>query len=344
MEFIDGMPINSGPEAFGLHSNANISSAMAETYAMCDTILSIQASAKSEGGISREELIGNIASNIETRLPPIFDTHMIAEKHPVLYEESMNTVLGQECIRYNKLIAVMAQTLPQLQKALKGLVVMSGDLEKMCNAMSVGQVPVEWTAAAYPSMKPLNAWVDELMDRLDFITEWIKKGIPVAFWITGFYFPQAFLTGSTQNFARKYQYPIDTISSGYKVLDVDHKEIANKPEDGIYIYGLYLEGARWNKETGSLDDSVPKQLYTEVPVMHLMPEQNRKPTTEGVYRLPVYKILSRRGVLATTGHSSNFVMWVEIPSNRRDIINNKGESDQDTWVKAGVAAFCSLRY
>jgi len=317
---------------------------MAETYAMCDTILSIQASAKSSGGVSREELIRNIATDIETRLPSIFNSHDISEKYPVMYEESMNTVLGQECIRYNKLISVMSRTLPELQKALKGLVVMSGELERMSNAMSVGQVPVEWTAAAYPSMKPLNAWVDELMDRLKFIQEWIDKGIPVCFWITGFYFPQAFLTGSTQNFARKYQYPIDTVSFGYKVLDVERADIVDRPQDGIYIYGLYLEGARWNPETKSIDDSIPKQLYTEIPVMHLMPEQDRKEVTSGVYRLPVYKILSRRGVLSTTGHSTNFVMWMEIPSNREDIINNKGQSDQDTWVKAGVAAFCSLRY
>ena len=34
-------------------------------------------------------------------------------------------VLAQECIRYNKLVDVMELTLPQLDKALQGLVVMS---------------------------------------------------------------------------------------------------------------------------------------------------------------------------------------------------------------------------
>ena len=60
--------------------------------------------------------------------------------------------------------------------------------------------------------------------------------------------------------------------------------------------------------------------------------------------MPVYKILSRRGVLATTGHSTNFVMWMEVPSNRRNIINNQGFADQDTWIKAGVAGFLSLKF
>merc|ERR1712216_1088896 len=61
-----------------------------------------------------------------------------------------------------------------------------------------------------------------------------------------------------------------------------------------------IEGARWNEDTQSIDDSRPKQLYTLMPVIHLDPEKDRKATTEGVYRMPVYKELSRRGILSTT--------------------------------------------
>ena len=57
-------------------------------------------------------------------------------------------------------------------------------------------------------------------------------------------------------------------------------------------------------------------------VLHMQPVQFKKPPTKGVYKLPVYKILSRWGVLATTGHSSNFVMWLDLPSNRNNFINN----------------------
>ena len=63
-----------------------------------------------------------------------------------------------------------------------------------------------------------------------------------------------------------------------------------------------------------------------------------------MYRLPIYKILSRAGVLATTGHSTNFVMWMEVPSSRTDIKNNVGEADQSEWIMGGVAAFCALKY
>jgi hypothetical protein len=40
--------------------------------------------------------------------------------------------------------------------------------------------------------------------------------------------------------------------------------------------GMYLEGARWNSTTHLLDDSKPKQLYTELPMCWFVPKKNRK--------------------------------------------------------------------
>ncbi len=65
-------------------------------------------------------------------------------------------------------------------------------------------VPTIWASRAYPSLMPLSHWVLDLERRLEFITNWIKHGKPNVFWISGFFFPQAFLTGTLQNFARKY--------------------------------------------------------------------------------------------------------------------------------------------
>ena len=66
-------------------------------------------------------------------------------------------------------------------------------------------------------LKP-GPWTDDLMLRLDFIRDWIRDGIPITFWISGFYFPQAFLTGSMQNYARSKQFPIDTIAFDFIML------------------------------------------------------------------------------------------------------------------------------
>lgn len=110
--------------------------------------------------------------------------------------------------------------------------------------------------------------------------------------------------------------------------------ISEKPEDGCYIYGMFLEGARWCNQKHYITHSKPKELFSDFPFMHLMPVQDRVAPTENIYDLPIYKVVSRKGTLMTTGHSTNFVMYIEL--------NTK--EPKETWVRAGVAGFISLRY
>ena len=346
LDYIDTLPMSAGPAVFGLHENANIMCAQREAFAIFDTILLMTAGGGGGGGAKSDELIDASAASAEEKLRQygLFDNEQISLTYPVQYGESMNTVLLQECIRFNKLIDVMQSTLPMLRKALKGLVVMSGELDAMGQAILINAVPAVWENLAYPSMKPYMNWVDDLMARLQFVHDWVDGGIPPVFWVSGFYFPQGFLTAILQNYARKYQYPIDTIDFNFIYLEEHYTTIKKKPDNGAFIHGLFMEGARWDPEIKSVNDSLPKQLYTEMPTLLLDPIKDRPATKSGVYRLPIYKILSRAGVLATTGHSTNFVMWMEIPSNRTDIKNNLEEADQQEWIMGGVAAFCSLKY
>ena len=60
----------------------------------------------------------------------------------------MNTVLAQECIRYNRLLAVMKKSLVEVQRALKGLVVMSAELEEMGTCCYNQRVPPAVRAGA----------------------------------------------------------------------------------------------------------------------------------------------------------------------------------------------------
>ncbi len=98
----------------------------------------------SGGGKSRDELIGDLARDIASRLPPEFNVEAISMQYPVKYEDSMNTVLVQECLRYNRLISVMTASLSSIQKALKGLVVMSTELDEMGSSLFNQKVPAMW--------------------------------------------------------------------------------------------------------------------------------------------------------------------------------------------------------
>jgi dynein heavy chain len=97
---------------------------------------------------------------------------------------------------------------------------------------------------------------------------------------------------------------------------------------------MFIEGCKWDDDTHILAESDPKRLFVEMPMMHLAPVQDRVIPETGIYNSPVYKVLSRTGTLSTTGHSTNFVMFMEIPSNK----------DEDFWIRAGVAIFLALKY
>lgn len=101
----------------------------------------------------------------------------------------MNTVLAQEVIRYNKLLNVMAKYLKDVQKALKGEVVMSEDLDKMSTSLFNNQVPDIFSGVGPLSLKPLSSWILDVNQRIKFIGKWINESMPPAFWLSGFFFP-----------------------------------------------------------------------------------------------------------------------------------------------------------
>ena len=151
-----------------MHDNANITCAQNETSEIFNMLLSLQprSSGGNDGSLSREDQIIAAAKDIEASLPLPFDEEAISTAFPVMYEESMNTVLVQEVKRFNRLLIVMIKTLFEVQRALKGLAVMSGDLENLANSIFDQKVPEVWVAVAYPSLKPLLAWCADLVQRL----------------------------------------------------------------------------------------------------------------------------------------------------------------------------------
>lgn len=115
----------------------------------------------------------------------------------------------------------------------------------------------------------------------------------------------------------------------------DVTEALAKPDDGAYCYGWFVEGANWDNVDMYLVESNPKELFKAMPVIWLKPARmSAEKEKKHVYMCPVYKTSERRGMLSTTGHSTNFVIMAQLPMAPTD--------EERHWIKRGVAMLTQL--
>uniref|UniRef100_A0A8C4WR96 Dynein, axonemal, heavy chain 12 n=1 Tax=Eptatretus burgeri TaxID=7764 RepID=A0A8C4WR96_EPTBU len=318
VQFIKNFPLVQHPEVFGLHKNVDISKDLQQTRVLFDSIIQAQGGSRQGTSGNTDSTLNDICADILVKLPEDFDTEAALRRYPVSYEESMNTVLVQEMERFNNLARSIRGSLQSLKKAIRGLVVMNAELEAVSQSVLLGKVPESWAKCSYPSLKPLGSYITDFLTRLQFLQEWYDTGKPEVFWISGFFFTQTFLTGAMQNHARRYMIAIDLLGFQFEVLTTESSETS--PEDGVYITGLFLDGARWNLQ------------YVMSPCIYLVQGKREEIHHGGRYVCPVYKTSERRGMLSTTGHSTNFVIAIALSSDR----------PVQHWVKRGVALLCQL--
>lgn len=160
----------------------------------------------SKTGSSPEDEVKARAKDVLQRLPKKFIIDDVRKSHPVKHDESLNSVLHQELMRYNNLIDVVFYSMKNLIDAINGDAVMTSELELILQNIYDNKTPSMIEKNSYPSLKPFASWFNDLLERLDFMQKWINNGIPNSFWISGFFFTQSFLTGILQNYARKVIY------------------------------------------------------------------------------------------------------------------------------------------
>ncbi|KAG5499406.1 hypothetical protein JIQ42_04223 [Leishmania sp. Namibia] len=345
LAYIQSLPAQQPPTVFGLHENADITKDERDARFLLDATLSTQprdavpAAGSSSGGgnkVDPKTIVKALSAEVLHRLPPLFDIEAVQARYPIDYAQSMNTVLLQEAIRYNRLLAVVRASLADVQNAISGKVVMSSELEQVFLSMYDSKVPEAWKRRSYPSLKPLGAYVTDLIARLQFLRAWYDAGPPPLFWLSGFFFTQSFLTGVMQNYARKYKIEIDKLIWKFTVMPAPAESFTEAPEDGCYVNGLFLEGAGWSHDRGVLAESKPKELYVPFPVLQLSPVLTEDVAQRPIYHCPCYKTTDRRGVLSTTGHSTNFILTVNLPRDTQE--------PESHWVLRGTALFTQLDY
>ena len=335
---ISKFPVEDSPSLFGFHPSALNSLHLHQSSQLIEWVLGVQP--RESGGSAAQKDDDTVLSIVEDLSAQIPTVILTKHANPSLSESSfgdrpnsLTVVLMQEIERFNILITTIHDSLQAVEKAIKGEVVMSIDIAEIYRSLLDRQVPNAWKNVSYPSKKPLASWCKNLVERINFIQTWLRKGEPNVFWFSGFFFPQSFLTAVLQNHSRKYSVPIDKLSFEAKVLPDAVDSLAHPAPDGAYVHGLFFDGARWDPDKACLIDCDSNVVYTSCPVLQIIPRVDFvHPKAD--YRCPVYRTAERAGVLSTTGHSTNFVVALNIPS----------EEDPRKWTMRGAALLLETPY
>lgn len=350
-DYVEQLPFNESPEIFGMHQNANIIYQTKETKFFLETLLEGQpkSSSGASGGVSNDEIALEMIAKIRKLIVKTISTENIDASLTEIDEKGrpapLTTVLFQEVERFNRLLKIVHSSLSDLDKAIKGFVVMSEALEAVFEAFLNNQVPLIWSQkGGFLSTKSLANWITDFALRLEHVNSWIIRGLPISSWISGLFFPQSFLTGTLQSYARKHSLPIDSLRFDFEVLPhtLNQKSIyelrANgasensdlygglfHAKDGIIVHGLFIEAGKWDSTRGGLCDPDIGELSPRLPALWLKPCMELD--VRHRYEAPLYKTPVRAGVLSTTGHSTNFVLSLLLESDK----------PPEFWVLRGTA-------
>ncbi|XP_071945990.1 dynein axonemal heavy chain 8-like [Antedon mediterranea] len=327
MEHIETLPLTDTPQVFGLHPNADITYQSNTSKEVLDTILNIQPKdSGGGGGETRESLVSRLAKDMLEKLPPDYIPHMVkARLQKMGALSSMNIFLRQEIDRMQRVIGLVRSTLLDLGLAIEGTIIMSESLRDALDNMYDARVPALWRKVSWES-STLGFWFTEFLERNQQFSSWIWDGRPNVFWMTGFFNPQGFLTAMRQEVTRAHKgWALDSVTLHNEVIKSFKEDISSPPQEGVYVHGLSLDGAGWDRKGCKLMEATPKVLFTLLPVVHVFAINSTAPKDPRLYQCPVYKKPQRTDLTYITP------LWL------------KTVQSPDHWILRGVALLCDIK-
>lgn len=327
MAAIELLPLVDSPEAFGLHPNADITYQTKMATSVLETVMSIQPKDSGGGsGETRESIVYKLAGDMLGKLPPNYIPHEVKERlRKYGHLQPLNIFLKQEIDRMQRVIGVVRTTLTDLKLAIDGTIIMSENLRDALDNMFDARVPNLWRRISWES-STLGFWFTELLERNEQFNYWVFTGRPDVFWMTGFFNPQGFLTAMRQEVTRAHKgWALDSVTLHNDVIKAFKEDITSAPPEGVYVYGLYLDGAGWDRKNCRLCESPAKVLFTAIPVVHMFAINSTSPKDPKLYQCPVYKKPNRTDLTYIT-----FIVM-------------KTTNPPDHWILRGVAALCDIK-
>lgn len=141
----------------------------------------------------------------------------------------------------------------------------------------------------------------------------------------GLFNPQGFITAMRQEVTRAHKgWALDTVTIHNEVTKMSLESCIKSPREGVYVHGLFLDGAGWDTNKIILKESLNKVLFTQLPVIHIYAINSTAQKDPSLYQCPVYKKPKRTDL--------NFItpLWL------------KTTEKPEHWILRGVAILCDI--
>merc|ERR1719313_1369634 len=313
------------PQMFGLHPNAEIGFLTNQGISIFNTIRDLSGGGGGGGGgdIGASQVM--ITSYMD-QLPANLD--MIDIRGRLKEEDYTPYVIVslQESEAMNKLLSKLRGSMTELELGISGALNVTESMEELAHDLQINKVNGGWAALAFPSLKSLAAWFADLLLRVQQAVDWTTVlTLLKSLWLSGLFNAMSFMTAVMQTTARANQLPLDFMTNRCRFTNTrDVAEITAQPADGVYIHGLFMEGAGWEdgkgEDEGYITDSKMKDLHPDMPICNVYSVHIDVMDWTAMYHCPVF---------ATSLRGATFIFQGNVRMDPDD--------DEKRWVLAGAA-------
>ncbi|KAM3134143.1 Dynein heavy chain 3 [Paramecium bursaria] len=263
--------------------------------------------------IQETEMQESQIDEIQVQIPQLIDYQQVYLTNPIRYEDSLNNLLLQEVSRLNGLLDFVSQNLQLARRQLQGDESINED--QTIDDLKNQRVPSQWIQRGFMFNKPLGSWLDSLNNRHKYLINWSQKQHLVT-QLGMLMSPKSFFSSSQLNYCRlnKVKY---TDAKEIHIIRDQLETINERPKNGHYLTGIYIQGAQWNNNTHELDDCT--QEFNNFPVIYI--NYDSEPVEH--FLCPLYQTTDRKD-------DKNFINYLQMPSKSQ------------IWKLRGVAAFTNI--
>mmetsp|Transcript_3970 Transcript_3970/g.12355 ORF Transcript_3970/g.12355 Transcript_3970/m.12355 type:complete len:1069 (+) Transcript_3970:10200-13406(+) len=310
---IDALPEAATLEFLGLHECANARRNKSETLELLASISLTDGIEMEDGEQAALQCTSRKVGKLLTLIPPSLgqDETRIRRQRDNCF---LNSVILQEVCRYDALLVVIRRTLADIQSALEGQTsVRSRDALQsvMCD-----NIPGAWYPDSYFSVDRLTPYIHDLARRCDFFASWLQKFCAPAYWLGALFSPSALLSALRLNYAREHLVAslADTkLICKFSSLDESQITMSDSTDcakPGVYIKGIYIQGARWDPRREGLVECLPRSRYAPAPLLWLNATEAIDTSTSPIaFACPLYRMR-----VQCANKSRNPIMHIHTPS------------------------------